>query len=383
MRYITAGESHGRVLTAIVSGVPAGVLIDTGVIDADLARRQGGYGRGGRQTIESDKVLITAGVRFGRTIGSPVGLSVANRDWDNWLDSMAVSGEKPVEARVTAPRPGHADLSGTQKTGSDDVRDVLERASARETAARVAAGGIAKAVLRDLGVDVRSFVTAIGTASMEPLECPWLVDAEAIEASDVRCPDPGASARMRSEIDAARSEGDSLGGTFVVIAEGLVPGVGGYAEAASRLDARLAGAVISIPAIKGVEFGGGFLLATRRGSQVHDEIVYAPPRGIGRATNRAGGIEGGMTNGEPLVLAAAMKPIPTLAKPLASIDLDTLQPIEACRERADVCAVPAAAVVAEAEVAMVLADAYLDKFGSDSIADIVGALEAYKARIAR
>lgn len=382
MRYITAGESHGRVLTAIVSGVPSGVPLDASSVDADLARRQRGYGRGGRQSIETDRALLLSGVRFGRTIGSPIAISIANRDWDHWLDVMATSGDKPDGVRVTAPRPGHADLAGVQKIASDDVRDVLERASARETAARVAAGAVGKVVLGELGVDVRSFVVSIGSVTAPSVEEPWLVDAEAVEASDVRCPYPEVAAQMRQAIDAARADGESLGGTFVVTATGLVPGIGSYAEAGRRLDARLAAAVISIPAIKGVEFGDGFALSARRGSQAHDEILYDKERGIFRPTNRAGGLEGGMTNGEPLVLRAAMKPIPTLMKPLASIDIDTMERVDACRERADVCAVPAAAVIAEAEVALVLADAYLEKFGTDAIEDVKRSLEAYKARIA-
>ena len=382
MRYITAGESHGRVLTAIVSGVPAGVSLDAALIDGDLARRQRGYGRGGRQAIETDHALVLSGVRFGRTIGSPVALSIANRDWDNWLDVMAVSGTRPEGARVTAPRPGHADLAGVQKTASDDVRDILERASARETAARVAAGAVGKAVLAELGVVVRSFVASIGAVSMLVPEVAWELDADAVEASDVRCPDPEVSERMRRAIDEARADGESLGGTFVVTATGLVPGVGGYAEACQRLDARLAAAVVSIPAIKGVEFGDGFALAGRLGSLAHDEILHEAGRGILRPTNRAGGLEGGMTNGEPLVLRAAMKPIPTLMRPLASIDIDTREPVDASRERSDVCAVPSAAVVAEAEVALVLADAYLAKFGGDAIVDTRAALDAYRARIA-
>ncbi len=383
MRYITAGESHGRVLTTIVSDVPAGIPIDVAAIDADLARRQTGYGRGGRQTIESDRALIQSGVRFGRTIGSPVAISVANRDWDNWLDVMAVAGEKPADVRVTAPRPGHADLAGAQKIATDDVRDILERASARETAARVAAGAVAKALLAQLDVTVSSFVLSIGSVSAAMPAEPWNVDAAVVEASDVRSLDAETSQRMRDEIDAARTRGESLGGTFVVTATGLVPGLGGYAEAAQRLDARLAAAVISIPAIKGVEFGDGFALAERPGSLAHDEIAYAPERGIHRRTNRAGGLEGGMTNGEALVIRAAMKPIPTLMRPLASVDIDTLRVVDASRERSDVCAVPAAAVVAEAEVALVLADAYSAKFGRDTLVDIQQALRAYVARISR
>ncbi|MBW6469523.1 MAG: chorismate synthase [Coriobacteriia bacterium] len=382
MRYVSSGESHGRALTTIVTGVPAGIPVDTASIDADLARRQSGYGRGGRMAIESDRALILSGVRFGRTIGSPVTLTVANRDWDNWTDVMSTQANATTSARVTAPRPGHADLAGVQKTGSDDCRDILERASARETAARVAAGGIARALLRELGVTVASFVVSIGDVSIEMPADPSGVDPAAVESSEVRCPDVDASARMMAAIDAARADGESLGGTFCVTASGLVPGLGTYAEAAERLDARLAAALISIPAIKGVEIGEGFAAAALPGSHVHDEIVYDEERGYRRRTNRAGGLEGGMTNGEPVWLRAAMKPIPTLMRPLASVDLDTHEPVDASRERSDVCAVPAAAVVAEAELAMVLADAYLRKFGSDCLSDIAAALAAYKTRIA-
>ncbi len=381
MRYISSGESHGRALTAVVIGVPAGVPVDIADIDADLARRQSGYGRGGRMAIESDRALILSGVRFGRTIGSPVTLTVSNRDWDNWTDVMAPQGPANPAARVTAPRPGHADLAGIQKTGSADCRDVLERASARETAARVAAGGVARALLRQLGVSVSSFVTSIGSVSMEMPADPSAVDPDTVESSRVRCPDPDASNRMIAEIDEARAIGESLGGTFCVTARGLVPGLGTYAEAGGKLDARLASAVMSIPAIKGFEVGDGFAAADRPGSQVHDEIAHNGERGFYRRTNRAGGLEGGMTNGEPVWIRAAMKPIPTLMRPLGSVDIDTHEPVDASRERSDVCAVPAAAVVGEAEVAMVLADAYLAKFGSDCLDDIVAAVAAYEARI--
>jgi chorismate synthase len=383
MRFTTAGESHGRALTAIVTGVPAGIPVRVESINADLARRQRGYGRGGRMQIESDSALIVSGVRFGLTIGTPVSLTVANRDWDNWTDVMSPSGEKPEGIRVTNPRPGHADLAGSLKIGTDDVRDVLERASARETAARVAAGGVAKALLAQLGVEVSSFVTSIGSVEMEPIDDPAAVDRSAVESSEVRCPDREASERMKREIDDARAEGESLGGVFVVTATGLVAGLGSYAEAERRIDGRLAAALMSIPAIKGVEIGDGFAGATLRGSRVHDEIVYLPGRGFVRATNHAGGVEGGMSNGEPLVVRAAMKPIPTLMKPLASVDLDSLAPVDASKERSDVCAVPAAAVVAEAEVAFVLAQVYLEKFGGDALADIVGARDSYAARISR
>jgi chorismate synthase len=382
MEYRTAGESHGRALVALVSGVPAGVPLSPAVLDADLARRQVGYGRGGRMAIEHDRAMIISGVRFGHTIGSPVALTIGNRDWDNWTDVMATAGEGLDSARVTAPRPGHADLAGCLKTGSDDIRDVLERASARETAARVAAGGVARALLTALGVRVFSWVERIGAAECGSLD-PSSVDMDVVESSDVRCPDAESATRMRHAIDIARDAGESLGGVFAVAADGLVPGLGGYAEAGGRLDAHLASAVMSVPAIKGFEIGDGFAAAARPGSQVHDPIMYEDGRGFFRATNHAGGVEGGMTNGETLVLRAAMKPIPTLMTPLATADLDTHEAVDASRERSDVCAVPAAAVVAEAEVAMVLADAYCAKFGGDCLGDMLAALAAYKERILR
>lgn len=381
MRYVTAGESHGRALTAIVTDVPAGIPLDARTIDADLARRQSGYGRGGRQAIETDRVTILSGVRFGKTIGSPVALAVTNRDWDNWTDVMAAAGAKPEGIRVTAPRPGHADLAGAMKYGTDDVRDVLERASARETAARVAAGGVAKALLREVGVTVRSYVASIGDVACGLMSDASSVDGAAVEESDVRCPDPIAAQAMRDAIDRARADGESLGGTFVVLAEGVVPGVGSYTEATRRLDAALAAAVMSIPAIKGVAFGDGFDLAGRRGSDAHDPILWNGADGFVRPTNHAGGLEGGMSNGEPIVVRAAMKPIPTLMRPLASVDIDTHEAVDASRERSDVCAVPAAAVVAEAEVAVALADAYLRKFGGDSLEDLTEAVERYLRRI--
>jgi len=381
MRYTTAGESHGRALVTIVSDVPAGIVLDSASIDAQLARRQVGYGRGGRMKIETDRALVLSGVRFGRTIGSPVALTIGNRDWDNWTDVMSVWGSGDDVQRVTAPRPGHADLAGCQKIGSTDVRDILERASARETAARVAAGAVARALLGQLGVSVESYVERIGGVALDEGYSPVGVDNVAVEASDVRCPDADVAARMRQAIDAARDAGESLGGVFVVVAKGLVSGLGGYAQADQRLDARLGAAVLSVPAIKGVEFGDGFALAARLGSQAHDAMHYVEGEGIVRETNRAGGLEGGMTNGEPLVLRAAMKPIPTLMTPLASFDLDSHAAVDASRERSDVCAVPAAAVVAEAEVALVLANAYAAKFGGDCVADMVSAISAYRSRI--
>ncbi|NTW29091.1 MAG: chorismate synthase [Coriobacteriia bacterium] len=383
MQHITAGESHGPCLTTIVTGVPAGISLTCADIDHDLARRQRGYGRGGRQSIESDHGRVTSGVRFGRTIGSPIAIVIENCDWSNWTEIMSHSGEKSAGTRVTQPRPGHADLAGILKTGSDDVRDVLERASARETAARVAAGAVAKAFLRELGVQIASYVQAIGSVTMPAVEDPASLAEASIEESELRCPDGPTTELMKAAIDAAREAGESLGGVFVVTATGLVPGIGTYAEAARRLDAQIAAAIMSIPAIKAVEIGDGFALAAVVGSKAHDEIHYSQERGYHRYTNHAGGLEGGMTNGETLVVRAAMKPIPTLMRPLASVDIDTHEAVDASRERSDVCAVPAAAVVAEAELALVLAQAYVDKFGGDAMVDIIAARDAYLARIAR
>lgn len=380
MRYTSAGESHGPGLVTIVSDVPTGIALDRAAIDHELARRQRGYGRGGRMAIESDHAEVLSGVRFGRTLGSPVCVLITNRDAPNWRDAMHPWEQTGDVAAVTAPRPGHADLGGVQRTGATDVRDILERASARETAARVAAGAIAKAFLLELGVSIRSWVETIGDASTGPLD-PCAVDTAAVATSDVSCCDPAVATRMRAAIDTAREAGESVGGVFVVTADGLVPGVGGYAEAAQRLDARLAGAVMSIPAIKGVEFGDGFAVGSRHGSQVHDEIVADDHGRLHRATNHSGGIDGGMTTGEPMVLRAVMKPIPTLMRPLKTVDLASGEVADAARERSDVCAVPAAAVVAEAEVALVLADAYQDLLGRAAMVDITRSLAAYRERI--
>lgn len=381
MRYTTAGESHGQALLTIVTDVPAGVRVVQERIDLDLQRRQSGYGRGGRMKIESDHARVLSGVRFGLTIGSPVALLIENKDAANWTAVMDAFGTAEGVERVTAPRPGHADLPGLQKTGQSDARDILERASARETAARVAAGAVARALLAELGVTVRSWVETIGSITTGP-RMPEAVDASAVALSDVSCPNDEVAAAMRAAIDEARTQGESLGGVFVVAADGLVPGLGSYAEATSRLDGKLAGAVMSIPAIKGVEFGDAFACAADPGSRVHDEIVRDAQGRLRRATNRAGGLEGGMTNGETLVLRAAMKPIPTLMRPLSTIDLETGAVADAAKERSDVCAVPAAAVVAEAEVALVLADAYQDLLGRASLQDMRASLEAYRARIA-
>jgi chorismate synthase len=380
-RFVTAGESHGPGLTAIVEGLPAGLELRPEAIDRDLARRQLGHGRGGRMKIEKDRAEVTAGVRHGRTLGSPVALRVENRDYLNWEERMnpwPVDGE--VE-EVHLPRPGHADLAGVMKFGHTDVRNVLERASARETAARVAAGALAKAYLGVLGVSVLSHVTRIGTVTAPESDDLRPEDFEGVDESPVRCLDPEASEAMVAEIDAARKANESLGGEFEVRAYGLVPGIGSHISWEERLDGRLAGAVMSIQAMKGVGIGDGFALAERVGSQAHDEIFWSEEQGFFRETNRAGGLEGGMTTGDPLVVRAAMKPLPTLTKPLRSVDLATKQPAAALRERTDSCTVPAAGVVGEAMVALVLAAAYRDKLGGDHIDDTRAALDAYVERI--
>jgi chorismate synthase len=381
LRLITAGESHGPGLTCLVEGLPAGLALEQDAIDADMARRQLGHGRGGRMKIESDRAQVTAGVRHGRTLGGPIALQVANRDFANWEERMS---PWPVEGEVDSvhlPRPGHADLVGTWKYGLEDVRDILERASARETAARVAGGAVCKAFLRALGVEVRSHVTQITGVSAPRREQLTVADFDEVDASPVRCLDPEASAAMVQEINTLRKANESLGGTFEVVAFGLVPGLGSHVSWEERLDGRLAFAICSIQAIKGVGIGDGFDLAGVPGSQAHDEIFFAETRGYYRETNRSGGLEGGMTTGEPLVVRAAMKPLPTLTKPLRSVDTATHEPAEALRERTDSCTVPAAGVVGEAMVAYVLADAYRRKFGGDHIDDVRQAVRAYEERI--
>lgn len=384
MHYITAGESHGPELTAIVEGVPAGLHISLDRINRDLARRQGGYGRGDRQKIETDKAIVTSGIRFGVTTGAPISITVRNKDWANWGERMAAFGDAPADlCREVTPRPGHADLVGALKTNTDDCRDILERSSARETAARVAATGIAREFLAELGVEIFSYVTSIGSVAMEDdyehiNELAY--NPAPVEFSEVRCPDEQVSDLMMREIDAAKDAGESLGGTFRVVAMGLVPGLGSYTSGPERLTSQIGGAIFSIPAIKGVEFGVGFEAARRIGSNMHDEIALEGSRFI-RMTNNAGGLEGGMTTGMPLIVTAAMKPIPTLMNPLQTINLDTLEIEEASRERSDVCAVPAAAVVAEGELAMVLANAYVRSFGCTSMADLRASIESYKSRL--
>jgi chorismate synthase len=380
-RFVTAGESHGPGLTAIVEGLPAGLELRPEDIDADLARRQLGHGRGGRMKIEKDRATVTAGVRHGRTLGSPVAMWIENRDYQNWEERM---NPWPVHAEVEEvhlPRPGHADLAGIQKFGHTDVRNVLERASARETAARVAAGALAKAFLRALGVEVLSHVTRIGTVTAPARESLQPADFQGVDDSPVRSLDADASQAMVAEIDAARKANESLGGEFEVIAFGLVPGIGSHVSWEERLDGRLAQAIVSIQALKGVGIGDGFALAERVGSQAHDEIFWSDERGYNRETNRAGGIEGGMTTGDPLVVVGAMKPLPTLTKPLRSVDTETKEPAQALRERTDSCTVPAAGVVGEAMVALVLAAAYREKLGGDHMDDVRAALRAYQERI--
>jgi chorismate synthase len=380
-RFTTAGESHGPAVVAVLEGLPAGLALSPDDIDRDLARRQLGHGRGGRMKIESDRAAVLGGIRHGRTLGSPVALLIENRDYANWEDRM---NPWPVDAEVDEvhlPRPGHADLSGILKFGHTDVRDVLERASARETAGRVGVGALARTFLRALGVSIHSHVVRIGTVTAPPREGLTPEDFADVDSSPVRCLDATESEAMVAEIDAARKANESLGGVFEVRAYGAVPGLGSYVSWDSRLDGRLAWAVMSIHAMKGVEIGDGFELAGRVGSKAHDEIFWESERGYVRETNRAGGLEGGMTTGAPIVVRAAMKPLPTLTKPLRSVDTQTKQPAEALRERTDSCTVPAAGVVGEAMVALELARAYREKFGGDSIGDVLSALDSYKERI--
>jgi chorismate synthase len=389
LRFRTAGESHGRGLVALLEGVPAGLPLDMERdVDPELSRRQGGYGRGRRMQIESDRAELLSGVRLGETLGSPLAMLVWNRDWENW--QVAMSATRPaadVNPKALRPhylpRPGHADLVGALKYDRRDVRDVLERASARETAARVACGAVAKRLLGEFGVRVASHVVSIGDVAAEPPET-FPEDLNAAVADDpVRCLDADASARMTAAIDAAKERGDTLGGVFEVVATGVPAGLGSYVAWDEKLDGRLAGAVMSIHAVKGVEIGLGFEGARRPGSEVHDPIVRAPDKvragRLGRASNRAGGLEGGVTTGEPLLVRGAMKPISTLRKPLPSVDLRDGSVGDAAVERSDVCAVPAAAVVGETMVALVVADAFLRKFGGDSVGEIRRNFEGYVA----
>lgn len=374
MHYITAGESHGSSLMTIVYDVPAGLTVPQEIINADLVRRQSGYGRSSRQE-NRDTAFLASGIADGRTTGAPIAMVLTN-------NREGTEGSDAPD--IIAPRPGHADLNGALKMNFDDCKNVAERASARETAARVAAASIAREFLATLGVEVHSYVTSIGNAAMQeddPMTQAPLYKPLDIEMSATRCPNREATEQMLAEIDRAREAGDTLGGMFRVVATGLLPGLGSYAVPADRLTARLGAAILSIPAIRGVEFGIGFEAAKRDGSKVHDPITIDSHAGFTRTRNNAGGLEGGMTTGMPLIITAAMKPLPTLAQPLDSVDMETLEPCKAHVGRSDVCAVPAAAVVAEAEVAFVLATAYTEKFGCDNMADIQASIRAYSNRL--
>ncbi|MGH7355321.1 MAG: chorismate synthase [Candidatus Rokuibacteriota bacterium] len=379
-RFLTAGESHGEALVAVIDGVPAGLALAEADVNEDLARRQRGYGRGGRMKIERDQVRILSGVRWGSTLGSPITLQIANRDWENWKSTMAVSVPEPGTApkEVTRPRPGHADLAGAMKYGHRDIRNVLERSSARETTARVAVAAVGRRLLAEFGITILSHVTEIGGVRVPAeLRVAWDELRARAEASEVRCADPGTEAAIIAAIDEAKAKGDTLGGVFEVVALGCPVGLGSYVQWDRRLDGRLAQAFCSIQAIKGCELGLGFETARRPGSAVHDEILFDPRQGFQRATNNAGGLEGGVTNGEPVVVRAAMKPLSTLRTPLRSVDLATKEAVEAVVERSDVCAVPAAGIVGEAMMAIVLANAFLEKFGGDSIGEIRRNYDAY------
>ncbi|MGW0035658.1 chorismate synthase [Gordonia sp. NPDC003376] len=388
LRWITAGESHGPALVAIVEGMVAGVEITSSDIAEQLARRRLGYGRGARMKFEADKVTVIGGLRHGLTLGGPIAIEIGNTEWPKWETVMAADPVDPAvlagsarNAPLTRPRPGHADYSGMLKYGFDDARPILERASARETAARVAAGTVAKALLRQVfGIDVFSHVISIGASAPYDGPTPQFTDLEAIDASPVRAYGKDAEAEMISEIEAAKKDGDTLGGVVEVVATGVPVGLGSHVSGETRLDARLAAALMGIQAIKGVEVGDGFQTARRRGSAAHDEMVPGPD-GVLRSTNRAGGLEGGMTNGESLRVRAAMKPISTVPRALSTVDMSTGEQASAIHQRSDVCAVPAAGVVAEAMVALVVAQAALEKFGGDSVVETADNLQAYLKRI--
>jgi len=380
---LTAGESHGPGLTVVVEGLPARVPVDRAAIDAELRRRQGGYGRGGRMKIESDAVEILSGVRHGLTLGSPVSFLIRNRDHENWKDVMSPDPQPPeakTRRALRRPRPGHADLAGALKYVTDDLRSVLERASARETAARVAAGALVRGLLDAAGVKVRSHVLRIGPAALPPDGVVAWEALDRIEESPVRCSDADVASAMIGEIDRAKRAGDTVGGVFEVVVRGLPPGLGSFSQWDRRLDGRLAQALMSIPAVKAVALGAGFEGGERAGSAFHDEIFFDAERGLHRGSNRAGGLEGGVTNGEELRVRAVVKPIPTLLMPLRSIDLVTKEPEAASVERSDTCVVPAAGVVGEAMVAWVAADALLEKLGGDSLPELLEHLEATRAQ---
>jgi chorismate synthase len=386
LRYFTAGESHGEALVAFLSGVPAGLKVDQGFLDRELWRRQQGYGRGGRMKIERDTGHILSGIRQGKTIGSPISVQLNNRDWKNWQESLPVAeGDPALHKRVASPRPGHADLAGALKYNFPEARYVLERASARESAARVAVGAIAKAFLRELGIEVLSHVVAVGSVAVEK-EIPW-EEIESLSQQEeilLNCADPELQQRMKEEVDKVLKTGDSVGGVFEVVARGVPPGLGTYAQWDERLDALLAAAVMSLQAVKAVEIGSGIAAAASPGSAVHDEIGYGPPAhftAFTRTRNNAGGIEGGVSNGEEIRVRGYLKPISTLRRPLQSVDFSTRQPVRAAYERSDVCVVPAAGVAGEAMVALTLARCALDKFGGDSMGETLRNFQGYRQQL--
>jgi len=378
LRMLTAGESHGRALVAVLEGLPAGVPYSSERLARDLARRRHGHGRGGRQRLESDRFELLSGVRHGLTLGSPISLTIPNAEWDSkYRDLMAVEGEPDPKERLTRPRPGHADLAGALKYGFDDVRNVLERASARETASRVAVGSLCRSFLGELGITILSHVVQIGRVRARTRSTPTPDDLDAIDASPVRCADPEAAERMVAEIDRLRAQRDTVGGVFEVLAYGVPPGLGSHVHWDRKLDGRLAAALMSIQSVKGVEVGDGFASAARPGSRAHDEIVMRGGK-IARRTARAGGIEGGTSTGQSIRLRAAMKPFSTVPRPLATVDLETMREAVAIKQRTDACAVPAGGVVGEAAVAFVLADAALEKFGGDSLVETRRNLDAFR-----
>jgi chorismate synthase len=391
LRYITAGESHGESLVAFLSGMPAGLAVDQPFIDRELWRRQQGFGRGGRMKIETDRAHIVSGVRHGKTIGSPIALFLANKDWQNWQEQLPVEpGDPEKHKRVASPRPGHADLAGALKYNFPEARYVLERASARESAARVAVGAIAKLFLRELGIEVLSHVLAVGKATLGSTEVPWekLQELHGRQEVLLNCADTEAEQRMKSEVDQALRTGDSVGGVFEVVAHNVPPGLGTYAQWDERLDGMLAMAVMSLQAVKAVEIGSGVESAFSFGSAVHDEIGYSKSKsdahrftGFTRASNHAGGIEGGVSNGQDILVRGYLKPISTLRRPLGSVDFTTREPVKAAYERSDVCVVPAAGVAAEAMVALTLARCALEKFGGDSMIETIRNFQGYQQQL--
>ena len=387
LRFQTAGESHGQALVAILSGMPAGLCVDFEYVNTELKRRQGGYGRGGRMKIESDTAQFLSGVRHGRTIGSPITLLISNHDWENWKDALAVEDRPETRAKhkaLTRPRPGHADLAGCLKYNFPEARYVLERASARETAARVAAGAVAKLFLKEFGIEVASHVVAVGNVALEdqPVSFQKVLALRAAEDVLLGCVDPAVEARMKEEVDKALEARDTVGGAFEVIAHGVPPGLGSCAQWEERLDGQLAQAVMSIQAVKAVEIGGGIKAAASPGSRVHDEIGYDREKSrFTRPSNRAGGLEGGISNGEDIVVRGYLKPISTLRRPLESVDFETKETVKAAYERSDVCVVPAAGVVGEAMVALTLSRSFLEKFGGDSMGETRRNFLAYMEQV--